>query len=164
VRVIPVEPGVAHDEVIRERLALLHFRLRDLRHAVHLDRHAHAVPVHRRRLIELVGEMDDEPIADARLDERTRNAAVVGPGVDDLAGRDLDVGELRDQVDLDDRRIGIAIGRFGELDAVGPARGRLRRGADRKQQAEHGCGKADHHGNSGVVFIVPDSRGWRSRP
>ena len=50
VRVIPVKPGVADDEVVGERLALLHFGLRDAGHAVHLDRHAHAVPVDRRRL------------------------------------------------------------------------------------------------------------------
>ena len=82
-------------------------------HAVHLDRHAHAVPVHGGRLGELVGEVDDEPVADLGPDERPGNAAVVGPGLHACAG-DLDVGDACAEVDLDHPRIGIAIGGLGQ--------------------------------------------------
>jgi len=112
-------------EVAKDLLAFLDAGLRDVRNAIHLDRDAHAVPVHGRLFIELVLEVHDQAIADARLDQRTGDAAVVGPGMHRLAV-DLHVGKLRDHVDLDDLRIGIAIGQFVELDAIGPPRGRER--------------------------------------
>ena len=127
VRVIPVESGVAHDEVVGERLAALDCRLRDVGHAVHLDRHPHAMPVNRRRLRQVVREVDDHAIADARADERSREAAVVGPRLHLLTRRDLDVRDARGQVDFDDLRIGIAVLGFGKREAVAPAVGRERR-------------------------------------
>ena len=71
-RVIPEQPGVAHHEVVGERLAGLHLGLRDARHAVHLDRHAHAMPVDGGRLGQLVREVDDQAIADLGADQRPR--------------------------------------------------------------------------------------------
>ena len=59
--------------------------------------------------------MHDEAIADARADQRTGNAAVVGPGVGANAGRDLDRRDPRVQVDFDDVGIGIQIGRLAKL-------------------------------------------------
>ena len=57
------------------------------------------MPVHRGRLGQLVGEVDDEAIADLGADQRPRQAAVVGPGRDAQLGGDLDVGHARGQVE-----------------------------------------------------------------
>ncbi len=56
--------------------------------------------------------MHDEAIADAHANQRTGNAAVVRPGVDALARRDLDGRHARVEVDFDDVRIGIEVGGF----------------------------------------------------
>ena len=72
-------------------LAGLHLRLRNVGNAVHLDRHPHAVPMDRRRLRQIVGEVNDQAVADVGADQRAGNAAVVGPRADGLAGRDFDL-------------------------------------------------------------------------
>ena len=95
-------------------------------HAVHLDRHAHAVPVNGRRLRQIVGEVHDQAVADAGADERSGNAAVVGPGAHALPGCHFDVGDARGQVDLDDLRIGIRVAGLGEPEAGIPIRRRKR--------------------------------------
>ena len=137
VRVIPVERRVADHEVVIERLALVHRRLRNVGHAVHLDRHPHAVPMHRGGLVEFVREMDDQPVADFGLDEGTRQTAVIGPRLDRLARRHCDVGELRDELHFDNIGIGVEIGQLVELHAVGPTLWRiLREGSDREEDTD----------------------------
>ena len=109
VRVIPVESRIAHHEIVGERLAVLHLRLRDVGHAIHLDRHAHAMPMDGRRLRKFVGEVHDDAVADVGADQRSGDAAVVGPRLYRLPGCHLDVGDAGGQVDFHDLRIGIAI-------------------------------------------------------
>jgi len=78
--------------------------------------------VHRGRLRQLVGEVDDETIADLGADQRPRQAAVVGPGRDPQLGGDVDVGDTRGQVDFEDARLGIAIGQLVQRELGVPAR------------------------------------------
>ena len=120
VRVIPVESRIAHHEVVGERLAALDLRLRDVGHAVHLNRHAHAMPMDGRRLRQVVGEVHDDAVADVGADERSRDPAVVGPGPDRLAGRHLDIGDAGGQIDFDDRRIGIVVAGLRQLELLIP--------------------------------------------
>ena len=58
--------------------------------------------MNRRRRGQVVGEVDDQPVADAHANQGTREAAVVGPGLDSPPGRDFDACDLRGQIDLED--------------------------------------------------------------
>ena len=124
VRVIPIQPGVADDEVVGERLTRLHLGLRYIGHAVHFDRHAHAVPVHGGWVLQLVLEVNDQPVADAGLDQRSGQAAVIGPGLHALARRDLHLGELGRQGDLDHLGVGIGVDGLAQLEVRVPSGGR----------------------------------------
>ena len=126
-------------------------RQRDAGHAVHLDRDADAMPVDRSGLVEFVDEVDDDAVTDRGADERAWEAAVVGPGLYLAAGRHFDLGDLGREVDFDDVRIGIRVGRLGQLDPsvpigrgvawwrLGPAR---RHGCGPRQR-EEGCREDD---------------------
>ena len=59
-------------------------------------------------------ESDDETVADTDTNERTRQAAVVGPGLDRVAGGGFDSRDASLECHFDDARIGVEIGRFGE--------------------------------------------------
>ena len=152
VRVIPVERGVADDEVVGERLALLQRGLRDVGYSVHGDRDPHAVPVHGRRLVELVGEVDDQAIADVGPDERSRNAAVVGPRLYRLARRDLNIGDSGGDVHLDDARVGIHVHRLDQPRLGVPS---LRREAARRFGTGGGGQEesSDQEGSAGVGHL-----------
>jgi hypothetical protein len=43
--VIPLESRIADHEVVRERVAAIDLRLRDVGLAIHVDRHPHAMPM-----------------------------------------------------------------------------------------------------------------------
>jgi hypothetical protein len=103
--------------------------------------------MHRRRFLQLIDEMNDEPVADARLDQRAGEATVIRPGAHALAGSDLDFGELRGQRKFNDVGIGIGVPRLGELHPVGPSSRceRLRLGANRNQRADGERGQKPFH-------------------
>ena len=71
----------------------------DARQAVHLGR-VDAVEVDRVRMRGAVAEPDPQPLALARAQRRAGYAAVVGPGRELDAGRDLDLLVDRDQLPL----------------------------------------------------------------
>ena len=109
VRVIPVRAGVAQLELVAELAAGLDRRLRDAGRAVHLVRHAQAVPVDRRRLGQRVLEVDDDAIAELGAHHRARHGAVIGPRRRRRAGQDLDVRDAGFELDLEHVRVGIQI-------------------------------------------------------
>ena len=78
-RVVPVGAGIGDVELVDEGLTRCDRLLRQMRHAVHGVRHAHAVPVDGRLLLELVLDRDADVLALAHPDLRARNRAVVGP-------------------------------------------------------------------------------------
>ena len=100
VRVIPVESRIAHHEVVGEGFATFHLRLRHVRHAVHLDRHAHAMPMDGGGLGQVISEVHDHAVAHVRADQRPGNAAVVRPGPHGVPAVHVDVGDAGVQVDL----------------------------------------------------------------
>ena len=71
-RVIPERPRILRHEVIAEPPPRWHGVLRKIGHAVHPDRHAHAVPVDRRRLVQPVDQIGDEPLTLRHVDHRWR--------------------------------------------------------------------------------------------
>ena len=112
VRVIPVDAGVRHHEVVGEGLARLHRLLRVAGHPVHVDRDSESVPVDGARPRQVVREVHDQPVADLHADHRPRNGPVVGPGLHRSPRRDLDLRHPTLEVHLDDVGIGIAVDRF----------------------------------------------------
>ena len=79
---------------------------------------------------ELVLEVHDQPIADLGPDQRTRQAAVVGPRLHLETGFHFDLGEARFEVDLDDGRIGVAIDGLSQRHRGGDPGGPARVGTD----------------------------------
>ncbi len=75
----PERAGVLRRELVDEGLARLDRRLRHVRHPVHRVRHAHAVPVDRRRLRQVVREADAHRLAEAHAQRRAGHLAVVRP-------------------------------------------------------------------------------------
>jgi hypothetical protein len=102
VRVVPVGAGIRHIELVEELHARRDRRLREVGHAIHRVRHAQAVPVHGRLLVEAVLDDDAQALALAHPDLRARHRAVVGPdgglgvrGADEVrAGRTCDEAVL----------------------------------------------------------------------
>jgi hypothetical protein len=89
VRVVHVGAGVplTDPELVGEGLARLDRVLGDERDAVHADRHAQAVPVDRRALVRhLVRDEDAHRVALGDPDLGARHDAVVGVGLEELAG------------------------------------------------------------------------------
>src|SRR6476620_9537230 len=108
----------------------------------------------------MVGEMDDQAVADIRADQRSGNAAVVRPRLDGSTRGDFDDAQSRVEVDLDDMWIGIDISGFLEPQARVPVRGlaRLREqgrgdsdGADERQKSGNSHGLEGFYATS-----VPD--------
>ena len=129
VRVIPIGPGVAQLELVAELAAALDRRLRDARRAVHLVRHAQAVPVNRGRLGQGVLEVDDDAVTELGANHRSRHRAVVRPRRRLEARHDFDVLDARLELDLEHVGIGVQILRNRHRELVGPARGLARRRA-----------------------------------
>ncbi len=63
VRVIPIATGIRHTELVIEIFARLHWQLRNVWHAVHLQRQADAMPVNGRLDRQLVDEAQAQPLA-----------------------------------------------------------------------------------------------------
>jgi hypothetical protein len=104
VGVIPAGPGRAGLEFVAERLVRRHRLLGDPGDPIHRVRNVDAVPVHRRRFGEAVLQHDPDALAFLEANLGPRNLAVVGHGLDDLAGSQLP-GELsRLQTNLSERR------------------------------------------------------------
>ena len=79
VRVEPERAGVLGRELVGEGAARLDRRLRHARNAVHPVRNAHAVPVDRRRLRQVVREADAQRLAQPDAQLGPGHLAVVGP-------------------------------------------------------------------------------------
>ena len=86
-------------ELVGDRLAGLDHSQPDARQPVHAGR-VDAVEVDRVRMRGAVAEADAQPLALTRAQRRRRNAAVVGPGRELHAGRDLDLLVVGDQLPL----------------------------------------------------------------
>ena len=121
--VVPVGAALDHRIAVGERLARRDPRKRDPRHAVHLERQQDAVPVDRRRLVQLVADPQGHGLPLAEPQQRRGHAA---------AHRH---GRGRPAVDVD--------GRSCDHEVVLAGRGGLGTQADRvccprRQQAVHG--------------------------
>jgi len=91
VRVEPERARVLGRELVGEAAAGLDRRLRDVRDAVHRVRQAHAVPVDRRRLGQVVREANAQRLPQPDAQFGSGDAAVVGPDAQLAA---VDQGEL----------------------------------------------------------------------
>ncbi len=100
VRVIHVGAGLEEVELVRHRAARRNLRLRQSADTVHAVRHAHAVPVDRRPLGEIVGHEDADALAFDRLDRGAGRSPVIAPAIDDHAGREFPLHGLGDKVEL----------------------------------------------------------------
>ena len=87
--------GVIHEgavldglELVAEGLARLDRPLRQARNAVHVAGQDHRMPVRDRRHLQLVRDVDPDPIALHRLDDGPRRAAVIAPALRLEAGRE----------------------------------------------------------------------------
>ena len=92
---VPIGSGVLGRVAVAPRLALLDRPLRQVRYAVHLVRHANAVPVHGRRLLERIGHVDRKRHALPHAKNRRRRIGkhahhVLGHGVAKMVARGLD--------------------------------------------------------------------------
>lgn len=97
VRVVPVAAGVLGLELVDEALARLHRRLGNVRHAVHLDRQADAVPVDGGRFVQPVGEAHPQPLALLRPQLHAGALAAIGQRRTAEARDDLQVQRRGDQ-------------------------------------------------------------------
>src|SRR5205823_11223370 len=77
----PVGAALAHREAVGERLARLDATKADPRHAVHVGRHKHPVPVDRADLLQAVRNAQDSVVALAQPEEWPRHRAVEGHGL-----------------------------------------------------------------------------------
>src|ERR1043166_4246209 len=75
-RVIPIDACVGEANDVAKALTRLHQRLRDAWHAVESIVEADAMPVDARRLVEMVGEVDDDGRALRDADQRTGRLSV----------------------------------------------------------------------------------------
>ena len=96
VAVVEVQPGGQRVELVDGAPAGRDLARAEAGHAVHLGR-VDAVEVDRVRVRGAVDERDPQPLALARAQRRAGDAAVVGPGREADAGRDLDLLVLGDQ-------------------------------------------------------------------
>ena len=94
------------------------------------------MPMNRRLLGQRIREMDDQPITDMRMNQRAWQLAVIGPGLSHLPRDDRDGRDLSTQIDLDDGRIGVDIGRFRQLQVGIPAIGLQGLGASGQSDAD----------------------------
>ncbi len=78
-RVIPETAGIRADEVVVKVLTRPHRQLRDVGHAVHVDRQADTMPVNSGRLAQLVDEAHPQAITLAATQLDTRCLAAIGP-------------------------------------------------------------------------------------
>ncbi|CAI8794765.1 hypothetical protein EMIT0P218_10428 [Pseudomonas sp. IT-P218] len=96
-RVIPVAAGIGHTEFVIEVLPRQHRQLRHVRHAVHFQRQADAVPVNRGGNRQVVDESHPQPftLAHAQFGAWRRRAERPGRGL--VPGHQLDVQRCRNQ-------------------------------------------------------------------
>ncbi|MCY1358258.1 hypothetical protein D9M69_447870 [compost metagenome] len=97
-RVVPEAAGILGLEAVVEILAGQHRQLRDVGHAIHLQRQADAVPVDGGRLVELVDEAHPQPVALPATQLDARRLAAIAPGRGDVAGHQLEVERRGDQL------------------------------------------------------------------
>src|SRR5689334_15641001 len=102
-RVIPIDACVGKPNDVAKAFARLHQRLGDVWHAVESIVEADAMPVDARRLVEMVGEVDDDGRTLRDADERTGRLSVEAVGRD-LAPGDRSVNQAGSEIE----RIAIA--------------------------------------------------------
>jgi len=102
VRVEPEGARVLRRELVGESRTGLDRGLRDPRDAVHLVRHADAVPVDGGRLRQLVGEAHAQRVAEPDAQGGAGDLAVVRPGVEGLAIAERNRRRRCDQIELAD--------------------------------------------------------------
>ena len=99
VAVVPVGAGLRDRIAIDERFARRNAGERDAWHAVHLERQQNAVPVDRRRLVQLVAHAEGDRLTRAKAQQGGRHAAVDGHS-HALPSVDLDRGSPNYEVEL----------------------------------------------------------------
>ena len=172
---VPVRARVDRREHVIERRAGLHQILRVLG-AVHRVGHTDAVPVDRRRFGELVAEVDDHLIALVHVEQRAGNrrsrsgdrAVAIRPDLGRRAGDVLEPAHGRDELDLDDRGIGIGVDKRGEreriigrFEVVTARRCKHEREPSPPHPVKHTQGKLDQRGVVRYAFTKSNGGGVR---
>ncbi|MNM59012.1 hypothetical protein D3C81_702560 [compost metagenome] len=90
-RVIPIAAGIRHAELVIEILTRQYRQLRDVRHAVHFQRQANAVPVNGGGHRQVVDEAYAQPVALTRAQLGTWRRGTKGPGLGRVTGHQLNI-------------------------------------------------------------------------
>ena len=107
-RVVPVNAWPRDLELVKEGVAGRHHVLRE-RRAVARVGELDAVPVNAGRMRDFVAEVHDHRVADLEPELGAGNSAVKRQHADIRAGADIHAGGLRDDLGLDDVRIGVDV-------------------------------------------------------
>ncbi|MCY1530754.1 hypothetical protein D9M68_659560 [compost metagenome] len=97
VRVIPEATGIRGLEPVVEVFARQHRQLRDIGHAIHLQRQADTVPMDGGRHLQPVDETHPQPLALPGANLQARRLATIGPGRGDMPRHQFEVQRCGDQ-------------------------------------------------------------------